>query len=291
MFLQVSRTADRMGENKLRRRRHARILNDDAKCIYCGGAADTVEHMPPAILFRYKQRPNGLEFPSCEACNVATSHADLIAAFFTRLSDNREVNGQLLAEASAITTAIQNNIPDSSRKLVLKSSKVLFKDRPKTMNVLDEINKFYPDFVVPGQAILHMGGPIVKKYIDIFSAKMGFALYYQSTGSIVPSEGGVTGTWKPNLLTKLTGIPPEFRRLFGEEGRTLSQGTIKVSDQFKYYAHVQKSEAILGIYMARLLDGLTIFSFASSQSEVMVRADEFGWKVFRPGDFKAPPKT
>ena len=280
-YLAVAR---RMGESNLRRRRHARILFDGAKCIYCGDVAYTIEHMPPAILFRYKHRPNGLEFPSCQACNSATSHADLVAAFFTRLSDHLEVNDRLLAEAAGITMAIRNNIPGFFEEIG--------KPSPEGINALHEINKVSPGFVVPGQFIFNLQGPIARRNLGMFCAKVGFALYYETTGSVVPPEGGVTGTWKGNLETKLVGIPDEFWAAFGKKGHTLSQGVKKVSDQFEYYVHLYDSDGSLGMYMARLLDGITIFSFAASRREVIAKApDTFGWKIFSPGDFRATPTT
>jgi hypothetical protein len=53
-------------------------------CIYCAQRSQTVEHMPPVIMFTRKQRPKGLEFASCEACNGGTKHADLVAAYIGR---------------------------------------------------------------------------------------------------------------------------------------------------------------------------------------------------------------
>jgi hypothetical protein len=276
-FLWYDRLA--MSESKLTRRRHARILIDGARCIYCGDPADTIDHMPPSILFRYKHRPKGLEFPSCAACNSGTSHADLVAAFFTRFSDHYESNDQLHAEAKQIGIAIKNNIPGFFDEI----SNV----GPDTMRTLHQINQIRPDFVVRGQAILNLGGPIAKRYLDVFSAKMGFALYYETTGSIVPADGGVTAAWKPNLVTKLAGIPAGFRNLF-VGGSTLSQGSVKVSDQFEYYVNIVKADGILGTYMVRLLEGLTIFAFASSQRRAIKNAPEkFGWEIYSPGDFKA----
>jgi hypothetical protein len=69
-----------MGEASTRRRAHDALLQAHPWCIYCGAPADSVEHMPPIIMFRGRQRPKGLEFPSCLACNNGTSHSDLVAS-------------------------------------------------------------------------------------------------------------------------------------------------------------------------------------------------------------------
>jgi len=77
-----------LGEARARRRAHAQLLSSSPWCIYCGGSqpADTIEHMPPVMMFIRKQRPKGLEFPSCRECNNGTSKSDLVASLLGRLS-------------------------------------------------------------------------------------------------------------------------------------------------------------------------------------------------------------
>ena len=47
-------------------------------------APTTIDHMPPRLMFRMSQRPNGLIFPSCFACNNGTSKLDVVAAYMAR---------------------------------------------------------------------------------------------------------------------------------------------------------------------------------------------------------------
>ena len=75
-----------MGQSKAKRKSQAALLASRPGCIYCAGAAiaTTIEHMPPISLFEGRQRPKGLEFPACEACNNGTGHSDLVAAMLAR---------------------------------------------------------------------------------------------------------------------------------------------------------------------------------------------------------------
>jgi len=75
-----------MGQAKQNRATHAQLLTGNPGCIYCAGAAvaTTIEHMPPISMFEGRQRPKGLEFPSCGKCNNGTGHSDLVAAMLAR---------------------------------------------------------------------------------------------------------------------------------------------------------------------------------------------------------------
>lgn len=101
-----------MGESKQKRRSHATVLDSCPHCIYCAGEqpATTVDHVPPIIMFAQRRRPKGLEFGSCEPCNVGTKHADLVAAMIGRsMPDSGTEAGR--AEMKSIFSAVNNNIP------------------------------------------------------------------------------------------------------------------------------------------------------------------------------------
>src|SRR5262249_43485519 len=81
-------------------------------CIYCGGSqpADTIEHMPPVMMFIRKQRPKGLEFPSCRKCNNGTSKSDLVASLVGRLSVDPSADVEA-AEITKLFSSVRNNVP------------------------------------------------------------------------------------------------------------------------------------------------------------------------------------
>ena len=101
----------RMSESKQRRRRHQHIL-EDSTCIYCGGVspATTVEHMPPRVIFWRRDRPKGLEFPSCEQCNNGTRLSDQVAGLMSRIYPN-STNSEHGEEFRRLLRAIRNNCP------------------------------------------------------------------------------------------------------------------------------------------------------------------------------------
>jgi 5-methylcytosine-specific restriction endonuclease McrA len=102
----------RMSESKQRRRRHQHILKGNPTCIYCGGVspATTVEHMPPRVIFWGKDRPKGLEFPSCEQCNNSTRLSDQVAGLMSRIYPD-SANPEHGEEVRRLLRAISNNCP------------------------------------------------------------------------------------------------------------------------------------------------------------------------------------
>src|SRR5688572_17251940 len=99
-----------MGESKAKRRAHASILKLDPRCIYCGERADTIEHMPPRMMFRGKQRPKGLEFPSCRPCNNGTSQSDIVASLIGRVSPDPTTQMEA-DEFKKLLLSVHQNVP------------------------------------------------------------------------------------------------------------------------------------------------------------------------------------
>jgi hypothetical protein len=99
-----------MGESKAKKRAHNAILAACPWCIYCGSPATTIDHVPPRIMFRDRQRPKGLEFPSCQPCNEGTRLADLVAALIGRLYPDAEQQDEQ-QEMEKLLSSVKNNIP------------------------------------------------------------------------------------------------------------------------------------------------------------------------------------
>jgi hypothetical protein len=105
----------RMGESQ---RKKLKIKNGNYQCIFCGGftPANTVDHVPPKIIFKNKSWPEGFEFPACEPCNNGTSDDDLVVGLLARMTKEdssilgilKNIKGQhpqLLAEMLDISEA------------------------------------------------------------------------------------------------------------------------------------------------------------------------------------------
>jgi hypothetical protein len=101
-----------MGQATEKRKSQAKLLASGPGCIYCAGAATatTIEHMPPISLFEGRQRPKGLEFPACAACNNGTGHSDLVASMLARTWPDANSQSQR-KDVFKIFKAIANNVP------------------------------------------------------------------------------------------------------------------------------------------------------------------------------------
>jgi hypothetical protein len=66
--------------------------------------------MPPIQMFRLRQRPKGLEFPSCADCNHATSHSDLVASLMGRTYPNPAIEAAH-EELRKLLSSVANNVP------------------------------------------------------------------------------------------------------------------------------------------------------------------------------------
>jgi hypothetical protein len=101
-----------VGEARKRRETQEALLQRYPFCIYCGGQnpATSIEHMPPIMMFKGKQRPEGLVFPACDECNQGTSHSDLVASMIGRMYPDA---GDPVEKADIQKTisAVANNVP------------------------------------------------------------------------------------------------------------------------------------------------------------------------------------
>ena len=63
-----------------------------------------------------------------------------------------------------------------------------------------------------GAGVLRVDGPILKKHIDVFGAKLGLALHFEAHGSAVPPTGGV----QPMFFTNVSALRGELpNEIFG----------------------------------------------------------------------------
>ncbi len=210
-----------MGEAKANKRARRDLLAKQPWCIYCAGEAraTTVEHMPPAIMFRGKQRPKGLEFPSCAPCNHGTSHADLVASFIGRFDpDAGDEQGQ--KDFLKVLEAIKNNIPG-------------LLDEMKMGRAGQKLAQRNIEPLPPGAELMRVSGPLVTTHMKTFAAKLGFALHYETFGEPVPATGAVQPMWFTNVQAANGELPMDLIKLLPPM-QTLRQGRKEVGEQFQY---------------------------------------------------------
>lgn len=260
-----------MGEAKQNRRPLAQLLTTSPFCIYCGGSerATTIDHMPPAICFRWKHRPKGLEFPSCEVCNAGASHADYVAGLVSRFY---EPNGQTqyVDELTKMFRSVQTNIPGllDEMKIGRGGQKIALKNLPPDLDV----------------GVVRVSGPIVSKFMDVFALKMGLALHFETTGRPLSNNGGISIRWFSNY-EKFTGEFPEDLANFFGEAKTLKNGKREVSDQFQYSFAISE-EKNFGAYFASFRMSFAVLAFVAQDKTILHKPNEKQLPIYSPKDVK-----
>ncbi len=209
-----------MTTNPTRSRKASEILANAPRCIYCSGLATSVEHMPSRAMFKEKQRPSGLEFPSCIDCNTGTAPADAFVAFLARIDrGGQDTDHWHVQEALKYLKAAGSAVPG------LKSE-MFDDDRAK-----DVLFRTSGGLLIP--LVETEVGPLGRALLNVWTAKLGMALYHEHTGKPLPSDGGVQAMWFLNAgLSQATA--DGFLAILPGYG-TLKQGERKsASGQFDY---------------------------------------------------------
>ncbi|WP_407194622.1 hypothetical protein [Bradyrhizobium sp. STM 3566] len=217
-----------MGDAKSKSRKLATLLASETRCIYCANKPTTVEHMPPIGMFKGRSRPNGMEFAACEDCNKGTSGADIVAAFYARLSQSD--NPGMLDEAIGLRRKMTMVAPGVSEEFNGPS----YRQWQRT-----------PSGLFREMTATRVDGPLTKSDLTAFSAKLAMALYREHIGVPLPLDGGVRVAYFLNaglsqkagdgMLSKLP-LPG-----------TLRQGRFVVPDQFAYRYNYDGKSIIAGL--------------------------------------------
>jgi hypothetical protein len=217
-------------------------------------------------MFRGKRRPQEFEFPCCEACNRATKLTDLVAAYVGRIFPDPTSETDH-TDVKKILAGLKNNLPDVLREMYVgRAGQKLARKRINAM--ADEQGGF-----------LRLNGPLMSKHLDIFGCKLGLAMHWAETRSIVPRTGGVAVRVYSNVEALEGKLPDALMKLLPGP-QTLRQGTWDVADQFQYSARVTDDHQ-MGVFFASFR-----FSFAVAAVTGMDRslfAPEMR-PVFSPGE-------
>lgn len=237
-----------MAEAKIRIKN---ILHDELRCIYCASTPTTIEHMPPRILFFRKQRPKGFEFASCEECNNGTRGADLVASLFAHIANPEKKDDAHIESIARILPSLDKDAPGVREEVFsdLNAQEVILRKRSG---------------LLVRSVKLRVESELAKIYLDIFSAKIGMALYRQHVGEALPLTGAVQTHWFSNvglgedLAFKMLAMMPE-------QG-TLKQGAFNVKHQFSYHYNCDQKMVLMALI--NLHDNFYIFCLATSEPEL-----------------------
>jgi hypothetical protein len=208
-----------MGQANQKSRSRAILLQNEARCIYCANKPATIEHMPPISMFKGRARPSGMEFAACGDCNRGTSGADIVAAFYSRLS--QDGRPEMLAEALGLQRKMRGMVPGVAEELEGRGYTSLQRT---------------PGGVLRPMTAIRIDGPLTKAYLTAFSAKLAMALYREHIGVPLPLEGGVRLAFFLNAGLSAKAGDGMLKKL--PLPGTLMQGKFAVPDQFAYrYNH------------------------------------------------------
>lgn len=95
-----------------------------------------------------------------------------------------------------------------------------------------------------------------------FATKLGFALYYELTGRIVPIGGGVAARWFSNVDRLEDTFPQSVFDLL-LPAKTLMQGKFDVSDQFSYQWRLAEGDR-MALFFASFRHSFAVLAFATT---------------------------
>ena len=238
-----------MSESRAKKKAHSGVLEACPHCIYCGGEvpAVSIDHVPPRVMFRGRRRPKGLEFASCKDCNEGTGRADLVAALLSRVAPEAR-DEEEREELKKLLRGVSNNVPGLLQEMYLDEG-----DQAAAQNRLAR--------PLEG-GFLKANGPLVRAHMQTFATKLGFALYYELTGKIVPLEGGVAARWFSNMDRLEDAFPQSaFDHLLSP--KTLKQGKFDVSDQFSYQWRLADGDR-MALFFASFRHSFAVLAFVAT---------------------------
>jgi hypothetical protein len=214
-----------VGEAKQKAIKHRRIRDGEFPCVYCGGVdvGREPDHMPPRILFKGKQRPNDLVFPSCSACNRGSAALDTIVSWLGRSypdgtspSERREVKD--------LGSSMITNYPEVAS--------AFFREPAHRLQLTPEQKMGLGDYTP-----VNVGDPYVHRCIEYFGAKFGMALHWKTTGRCLPSTGRIYPQWFTNAQAVMGGLPDGIFEVFPKP-EPLRQGSLHTSGRFEHASAV-----------------------------------------------------
>jgi hypothetical protein len=264
-----------MSESKVRRRSHAAILEVASGCIYCGGRGDAsqIDHMPPRLMFRISQRPKGLKFPSCAACNQGTSRLDVVAAYMARTFPGI-ANDVEAGEWERLMRKVERAAPGLMNEMHIPPER-------------QSVGLAFHGIQDPNVRLLGANGPLVSAHMQAFAAKVGFALHYQFSRKIVPESGRVQVRWFTNEEMMNNKVPVSLYSSIGSP-RIMEQGKITSKDMFEYGHSIYANRAEINLYFCRLRSAFEVAAFVVDDVvNLPFRDGELA--TFAPGDLQKAP--
>lgn len=247
----------------------ADIMAMETRCIYCAAQPTTVEHMPPISMFRGRKRPNGLVFAGCTTCNNGTGAADLVAGFIARLSPRYDQASWKIEEVKARAGMLEAQAPGFLGEF--------FDPRQRSTEWFPT-----PSGIRRQMTVMRLSGPLTRAYLDVFSAKLGMALYRHHCSHSLPLDGFVmSGTYlnaglAPDTAKALLSIMPDQAGL--RQGRRNH-----ADDQFIYRFNTDGRSVVAAL--SQFHEGLYVSTMAFGSTDPYGQLSLLPHhRLVRPGD-------
>lgn len=223
----------------------------------------SVEHMPSRILFDGKDRPKGLEFASCQACQDSTRREELAIAMFSRAYPNPKTPAAQSETQKIFQNAFQN-FPGLQEEI-----------QTDQLSVLRGLGQSVTR--LPSWDFISMSGPIAKAIVQKFGMKLAVALHYELTGRIVPRGAGIIVLPYTNTVAATEGMPLELKEALGVE-KVLSMGRKHTTGTFSYQSQ-DVGEETHTVHFAYFRQAFTLLLYVHEHSHEVPPYARFAMNV------------
>lgn len=217
-----------------------------------------------------KDRPSGLEFPSCEKCNQGSKWFEDIVAFVASIQLVFEDEVWAKEHFDKKLAHIANTHPE-----VLKELELSFSQKKRLRKQKEE--------GLPVGTGLNLRGHTVSLALNLYGAKLGLALHWAETRQVLPANGLVAVSGYSNERQYDGGVPQHLFELLPEP-RTLQQGQ-KVSQYPFSYASGKAIDADPTGHWACFSDSIMYHLFVGTNLNFSTVPPE---NLFAPGCLTTP---
>jgi len=235
-----------------KKRRKEEFLKAHPICCFCGGIepATTEDHIPSRTIFENRAWPEGFVFPACKKCNSESSDDEIVVALLARITERPQSENQ--------KKEFESKLHEFTRQLPNLRQGIKYLRRPAEKKLIQSYGMTPWNYqtgverkalVFPNEAF---------KHVDNFGRKLGKALHYYHTKSILPVTGTVT--CKSHTNADINLIPNEtFEKILRIPlHNDIVRSSKPLHNQFTYrYAIVPESNQ--GVYAVAFgIDSLTL---------------------------------
>ena len=219
-----------MSESKYNKKRRDIIMEGQPNCIFCGGntPADTIDHIPPKVIFRNKQWPEDFEFSGCASCNNGSKSYDYLIGFMARFTDDKIHNEHDIEEMMRFMKSVSINYPNvvkAMNKMTTRDKRIFSRET----GVVPKFGETYADLPVVG---------VPEEFniaMKVQAAKITKALHFKHTGMVVPINASIRFRWYTNVNVMRGDSPmvDEVMRMVQGSG-PIKRNNTTLKDQFDY---------------------------------------------------------